>query len=119
MSRGQSLRFSSERPRRACGCALASPSKYVFVRSTRVTVTLGAGQAQLLQQPRRAELLGGPQGDLLDADAAGPRLLQRIHVDALAACVPVIAGQEVRSSGLEARVSVGAGTLSPRRAKPR
>ena len=51
-------------------------------------VALGAGQAQLLQQGRQAELLGGPQGDVLDADAAGPRQLQRIHVDALQVGLP-------------------------------
>ena len=36
-------------------------------------MALGTGQAQFLQQVRQAELLGGPQSDVLDADAAGPR----------------------------------------------
>ena len=46
-------------------------------------MALGAGQAQLLEQVRQAELVGGPQGGVLDADRAGPRQLERIDIDAL------------------------------------
>ena len=36
-------------------------------------VALGPGQTQLLEQVGQAELVGGPQGGVLDADRAGPR----------------------------------------------
>ena len=47
-----------------------------------------AVDAQLGQQGRQAQLLQGPQADLLDADAAGADQAQRVDVDRLHVCRP-------------------------------
>ena len=47
-----------------------------------------AVDAQLGQQGRQAQLLQGPQADLLDADAAGADQAQRVDVDRLDVCRP-------------------------------
>ncbi len=59
-------------------------------------LALGAGQAQLAEQVRQAELLGGPQGGVLDADRARPRQLERVDVDALEIGLPGVLRRGIR-----------------------
>ena len=66
-------------------------------------MALGAGQAQCPQQVRQAELVGRPQGGLLDADGAGPCQLERIHVDAL----------EIGLGGVRTRRGIGQREVFP------